>query len=149
MKISALALACALFAAPSYQVYAADSNRDAIARCLADSTTGKDRKDLARWVFVNMAQHPEVASIATISSENRERADQTAGLLYQKLFTVSCKTELAKALKESDMDAVKSGFESLGVLAMQELMANPAVLQAFTNIQKYLDLESLKSVPDK
>jgi hypothetical protein len=50
---------------------------------------------------------------------------------------------VTKALKENDTEAMKSGFESLGALAMQELMANPAVTAGFTNIQKYLDLESL------
>jgi hypothetical protein len=26
--------------------------------CMADSSTGKDRKELARWIFVAMSSHP-------------------------------------------------------------------------------------------
>ena len=43
--------------APSGATYATD---EALSRCLADNTSGRDRKDLARWVFFAMAAHPEI-----------------------------------------------------------------------------------------
>lgn len=37
---------------------------DALGSCLADNTTGKDRKELARWIFVAMSAHPEMRDLS-------------------------------------------------------------------------------------
>ena len=42
----------------------ADSAAD-LSTCVADNTSGKQRKDLARWVFFAMAAHPDFAAYAT------------------------------------------------------------------------------------
>ena len=36
-----------------------------LSSCLAENTWGKDRKDLAKWVFLAMASHPEIRQYAS------------------------------------------------------------------------------------
>ena len=37
---------------------------EALRTCLMDSTSGKDRKDLVKWIFFAMAAHPELKQYA-------------------------------------------------------------------------------------
>jgi len=143
MNFSKLLLAGLVIVLPISNPAFADSYSDAMATCLADSTTGKDRKDLARWMFAIMTLHPEVANIATISTEDREAAHKTAGLLLNRLLLDNCKKEFVASVK-NDSDATKASFEALGRMAMQELMVDPNVAKGMTNFIKYIDLQSLR-----
>ena len=117
---------------------------DDLARCLADSTTGKDRKDLARWIFAALASHPEVANIATVSPDNVEATIKTAGLKFNRLINENCKKEFIASVKTGDSAAIKSAFGALGQLAMQELMNDPSVAKTFSSFEKYIDIQNLK-----
>lgn len=119
---------------------------DAMSRCLANSTTGKDRTDLARWVFSGMAQHPDMADMAAISAEVRDSTNRTAGLLYNRLLTEACSKEFRAAVQNEGDSAAKSAFEQLGRLAMQELLSNPSVAAAFSTPEKYVDRDKLRSI---
>jgi hypothetical protein len=139
-KIATLVLALGACAPAFCGVYT-----DAVSRCLANSTTGKDRTDLARWIFAGMAQHPEMSDMATLSLEKRETVNRTAGALYTRLMTESCKKELREAIQNEGEEAVKSSFEFLGKLAMQELLTNPQVGAAFRGVDRYADTEKIRS----
>ena len=117
---------------------------DKLGSCLSDSTTGKDRKDLARGLIVVMALHPEVASVATVTQANRDAVVKTNALLYKRLLTQDCKSELKAAVEHEGSDSVRVGFEILGRLAMQELMSNPEVVKGFSAFAQYIDKNSLK-----
>jgi hypothetical protein len=49
---------------------------DALSTCFADRTSGKDRKDLARWIFLAMAAHPEMKEQATPTPPRQTRAHE-------------------------------------------------------------------------
>lgn len=117
---------------------------DAIGQCLANSTTGKDRIDLARWVFASMALHPDVISSSAITTEKREAINKSTGALFNRLLADNCNKEIKEAVKLEGQGAVRSAFESLGKLAMQELMSNPAVGAGFSGFEKYVDMKKLK-----
>lgn len=104
---------------------------DAIGQCFANSTTGKDRIELARWVFASMALHPDVVSSPAITPEKRESINKSTGALFNRLLSENCTKEVKEAVKFEGQAALKSAFESLGKLAMQELMSNPAVDAGF------------------
>jgi hypothetical protein len=122
----------------------ADVYEDNLSRCLSDSTSGKDRKDLARWVFSVMSSHPEITNISPISPENKLKVEQTAGKLYNRLLTVDCKPEIEAAFKNKSPTATKNAFEQLGRLAMMEIMTNPDVITSFSGISKYIDMSKLQ-----
>jgi hypothetical protein len=44
---------------------------------MADSSTGKDRKELARWIFVAMSSHPELKGLTTITPADQETRTRT------------------------------------------------------------------------
>lgn len=117
---------------------------DAVSRCFANSTTGKDRIDLARWVFANMALHPDVVNISAITLDKREEINKAAGTLFNRLLANDCNKEIKESIKFEDQAALKVAFESLGRLAMQELTSNPSVGSGFSGLEKFVDLKKLK-----
>lgn len=117
---------------------------DAIGQCFANSTTGKDRIELARWVFASMALHPDVVSSSAITPEKRESINKSTGELFNRLLADNCSKEIKEAVKFEGQAALKSAFESLGKLAMQELISNPAVGAGFSGFEKYVDMKKLK-----
>lgn len=135
---------CFVLSLLAFNLSYANGYADDISRCLSDSTSGKDRKDLARWVFTVMATHPEILKITSVTPKDRDSAEQAAGQLYNKLLTQDCKPQIEAAFKNKDATAARSAFEYLGKLAMQELMADPNVTKSFSGITKYIDFEKLR-----
>ena len=119
---------------------------EAFHQCLSDSTTGKDRTNLARWMFTGMAAHPSLADMATISPEAREATNKAAGILYTRLIAESCANEMKAAVKNEGEGSLKSSFEFLGRLAMQELVSNQNVASSFSSTEKYFDIEKIRGV---
>ena len=135
LHILAAALATSLFATAS----TAGPTADALASCIADNTTGKDRKDLAQWVVVAMAAHPDIRHLSKISEQGREELDKTLAKLATKLITESCAKEAKAAINAEGGASFEYAFSTLGRLAMQELTSNPAVNASFSSYTKYLD----------
>ena len=121
---------------------------DALKTCVADNTSGKDRKDLAKWVFFAMAAHPEIkpyvgANVAGPADES----SKTMATLVTRLLTDSCVGEVKAVMKTGQgSQAVKLAFTTLGALAMQELMADKAVQDAMGSFGRYVDQARLNGV---
>ena len=133
--VSALALSAVFMPADSI----AGPATDALAACVADNTTGKDRKDLAKWVFVAMSAHPEIKPLSKASDAVKESLDKNLATLATKLITESCRAEAHQAFSTEGEKSFEFAFHALGRLAMQELTTNPAVSASFSNYVKYLD----------
>lgn len=116
---------------------------DALGSCLADSTTGKDRKDLARWIFVALAAHPEIKALGNVSADARVDADQTMAALFTTLLTDRCKAQARTAVQQEGSGGVVAGFRTLGELAMKELMSNPDVATSLSGYERYIDRAKL------
>jgi hypothetical protein len=142
-KIYVLLLASFL-ALPAY----AGPYADALTQCLSSATTGKDRKDLAKWFVAVMSLHPEIAGLTMIPPEKRESINKTTGALYTRLMTEDCGKELKAVIKNEGRAAAGVGFEFLGRLAMQELISNPNVSGGISGIEKYVDQEKIRKTLD-
>ena len=140
-RILAIALLSLSFAQPSF----AGPAQDEMSKCLTDSTTGKDRKDLARWIFTVMTLHPEVASISSVTPEMRRATDKAAGTLLSRLLTKDCKAQFIAQYKD-DPQSVKDSFEALGRMAMQELTANPNVTAGMSGFIQYMDMNAMQTM---
>jgi len=112
---------------------------DALSGCLADNTTGKDRKELVQWIFVAVTAHPEIKPFSNVTEANREDADKKMAALATRLMTESCKVEFKKAIETEGRTGVENAFGLLGQLAMKEIMSNPSVNESFAAYAKYLD----------
>lgn len=117
----------------------AQSATDALGRCLADNTTGKDRKDLARWIFSAMASHPDMKPLSAVTTADLDAVSRTAGGLFTRLLADTCPKEAKAAMDSGGTAAIQTGFQVLGQLAMQELMTNPQVGASMTVLERHID----------
>lgn len=119
---------------------------DAMTHCLADSTTGKDRIDLARMMFSVIALHPDLTDIASILPDKRDNIYKSSGLIYNRLMGEVCNKELKAAIQFEGEAAAKAGYEFLGKLAMQELISNPSVTSGFSDAGKHIDTKKILGI---
>jgi hypothetical protein len=122
---------------------------DALSACLADNTTGKDRKDMARWVFVGMASHPEIKNLSNVTDANRDELDRIIAALFTKLVTERCPVQAKLAMEKDGNAAFQAAFGIIGQLAMQELMSNPNVNSSFSKFSRYIDQNKMSSTFSK
>jgi len=122
----------------SMPVLAASSPTNAFSTCMVDSLTGKERKDLAKWIFLSMTAHPDIKPFSSATPAEIKSSDQSIGKLITRLLTVDCPTQLIAANKANPR-AVQNAFKLVGQVAMQELMTNEATMKALTNYAKYTD----------
>jgi hypothetical protein len=111
-----------------------------LSSCVADNTSGKQRKELARWIFLAMAAHPDLKQFT--SSEviaARELTDKATAALFEILITDQCATEANAVFKEHGSPGLQVAFEALGRLAMQELMSNPELMAAMSAFERHID----------
>jgi len=118
---------------------------DALSACLADHTSGKDRKDLAKWIFLAMAAHPELSEISAVTDQAKLRSDQFMGRLLTRLVSEDCVKEAKDAMEKEGGSAMKSAFSALGSLAMQELMSNPAVNTSISTFEAHVDQDKIRA----
>lgn len=118
----------------------------ALTTCVADNTTGKDRKDMARWIFVVMSAHPEILRLSNVSEADRDQLDKTLAAIVTRLLTENCQAQAKLAIEtEGNETPLRTAFEAIGKLAMQELMSNTEVTSATTSFAKYLDTNKITS----
>jgi hypothetical protein len=140
--ICCLALIFGLFtAAPAFS--GAPTNQ--LGSCMVDSLNGKERKQLARWIFFAIAAHPEINSFSNVTQNDLDTTDEIIGKLITRLLVKDCPEEL-KAANRANPLAVQQSFELVGQVAVQELMNDEHVLQAITNYSRYTDLETISAL---
>jgi len=123
----------------------ADPSSDKLANCLVENLNGKERKNLAKWVFFAIAAHPEIKSYSSISDDNRIENDKYVASVIMRLLTENCPKELKTAYSVNPQ-AIVSSFELVGRVAMQELMTNENVTKSLSSYTKYADLEKVNKV---
>jgi hypothetical protein len=116
-----------------------------LGNCMVDSLNGKERKELAKWIFFAMAAHPEINSYSKATEQDITESDEFIGKLITRLLTDDCSTEFIAAVK-IDPRNVEKAFGLVGQVAMQELMTNQNVTKAITNYIKYVDQDKLNSL---
>ena len=113
--------------------------------CLIDALNGKERKKLAKWIFLAMAAHPDISVFSNASKKEVDSTDQYLGNLITRLLVEDCPSEL-KLANDSDPLAMQNAFELVGQVAMQEIMTNQSVMRAITGYAKYADTEKISSI---
>ena len=145
MKLSKIVLLL-LLSITSFSAFA-DSAANDLATCMTDNTTGKDRKDMARWIFIAMAAHPEMKDISAVTPEAREAASKGMAALVTRLLTEQCVTQARALIGQGAnvTNALTTSFGALGQVAMRELMADPRVNDETRDFTKYLDRQKFEA----
>lgn len=121
---------------------------EALGNCLKDNTSGKDRKDLARWIFVSMSAHPEIRSLASINEQTRTGTNKQMADLVTRLLTVNCAAQ-ARAASQEGPAGMMASFKSLGEVAMMELTSNPAVAESISAYVQFVDRKKVEDALGK
>jgi hypothetical protein len=138
-------VAILLFASPL--AAQAEAPEDTLSSCLADNTSAKNRRDLARWLFFAMAAHPEIKQYVNAAAlEASEEAHKNAAATFTRLVTESRAQQTQAAFKAGGTKALEVPFRTLGQLAMQELMSNREVSASMSAFDKYIDRDKLNQV---
>jgi hypothetical protein len=121
---------------------------DSLRTCLMDSTSGKDRKDLVKWIFFAMAAHPELKQYAAANTVTAaDEGSKRMGALVSRLLTESCATETKAVMKSGEAGrSLEVAFEGLGKIAMQELMTDKAVQDSMGVFMRYFDQKRLNEM---
>lgn len=123
----------------------AENGAKTLGNCLVDSLNGKERKILARWIFLSMASHPDIKTYSKASATDVNNTDKVVGQLITRLLVDDCPSQLKSANKQDPL-AVQKSFELVGKVAMQELMSNQNVMKAITNYAQYADIEKINAI---
>ncbi|MBU3020368.1 hypothetical protein [Aestuariibacter sp. A3R04] len=115
-----------------------------LGQCLVDSLNGKERKELAKWIYFSMAAHPDITDFSNITPADRESTDKAIGALVTRLLGEDCPTQFKAAMAVDPM-ATQRAFELVGQVAMGELMQNEAVTRSISNYANHMDLSVIQA----
>lgn len=114
--------------------------------CLTDSMNGKERKNLAKWIFLGMSSHSIIKPYANVTENDLESSNKYVGELITRLITEDCPKQANTASKAMGSAAFEQAFKVVGEVAMQELMTEPSVGKSLGAFEKYLDQEKFNKV---
>ncbi|MBY7669135.1 hypothetical protein [Vibrio anguillarum] len=114
--------------------------------CLTDSLNGKERKNLAKWIYLGMSSHSVIKPFSNVSAKDLEISDQYVGKLITRLITEDCPKQAKAASKVLGTAAFEQAFKVVGQVAMQELMTESSVGKSLGGFEKYLDQDKFNQV---
>ena len=131
-----LALAAALAALP---VLAPAQVPAVLGKCIVANLSPGDRQDIARWVFLSMAVHPDVRQLSAENTKATEEAARKMGALFTRTLRDMCSTEVGEAAGTGGTPVVASAINFFTQLGIQELMTNKDVLATHSSFGRYAD----------
>lgn len=112
--------------------------------CLTDALTGKERKDLAKWIFFSMSTHSSITNYTNIPADDVETSNKQMGALITRLLTDDCPENARAAMNTEGSKAFEYAFGIVGQVAMQELMTEQSVSAALAQYEKHLNQQKLQ-----
>lgn len=109
--------------------------------CLTESLNGKERKLLAKWVFLSISAHSTIKPYSSASPKDIDDSNRYVGGLITRLMTEDCPSQAKAAFEENGARAFEDAFRVVGEVAMMELMNEPAVGESLGAFEQYLDQE--------
>ena len=114
-----------------------------LGKCIVESITPNDRQDLARWVFLSMAAHPEVKQFSVARAEAAEAVARKVGVLFTRTMRDVCAKEVQEAARLDGPPVVSSAINFFAQLGVQELMVNKDVLATLSAFSQFADREGI------
>jgi hypothetical protein len=119
---------------------------DDMAKCLVKAASPDDQTVFIKWLFAAIALHPDVASMASISPQQRDEFSKRAGALFQRLLTESCRSETQQAIRYEGPATIQYAFQVFGQAAAGNLFSNPSVAVGMKDLTKYIDQDKIKAL---
>ena len=140
-----LTIACTIVAALSspsaWSQSIATPNADtmALGKCLVGKSNGEDRILIAQWVGASIAMSPEMQDIVTVDAQAKDRLDRRIAETFTRLMSEDCRSEMTVMVRKNDAMGIQAASGMLGQMAMQELLRDPATMQALIAYGRYMD----------
>ncbi len=115
------------------------ASSEALSKCLTMKSTGQDRLTFASWMVAALASAPQMKDVATIAPGKKDQLDREFARVFTRLIAVDCAELSRPLLKGRDKEAFRTGGETLGRMAMQELLSNPDAAKSMEAFAKYID----------
>jgi hypothetical protein len=93
-----------------------------------------------------MTAHPELRELSSVNPTTRGETYQSFAAIFTRLLSENCPREARAVIKTEGGEALGKAFESLGRLAIQELMTNTEVQGAIGAFEKFVDRPKVESV---
>lgn len=146
MNITTRIAAATILLVASMAPAVASPAAEAVGLCLTDSTTGKDRKDLARWIFLAMAEHPEIRELAKVPTTAGDESARTVASLVTRLIVDSCPKQIEQLIRAEGPSSLSTAFGFLGNVAFQELVTNEQVSKSIQQYHRYIDRSKMDAI---
>ncbi len=111
--------------------------------CLVQSSTGGQRLALAQWIAHAIISHPNVRQSIAAPQEVLDDADRRMAGVFTDLVAEACRDESRDAVREGG-NSFELAFETLGRIAMVELMNNRDVTRRIEGFAQYLDRQQFE-----
>ena len=81
--VLALGFSLTLTAAPAM----AGEATEGFSACLVKSTSEADKKALVKWIFIAIAEHPDISAFATITETDKMESSKAVGMMMTRLVS--------------------------------------------------------------
>jgi hypothetical protein len=119
---------------------------DDMAKCLVKSTSAEDRTTLVKWMFSVITLHPDLTSMAAISSQQRDALTKSTGALFQKLMLETCRAEAKQAYANEGPQTFEYAFRVLGEVASRGMFTDSHVSEGMKALASTFDEKKMKEL---
>lgn len=121
----------------------ASTTVDALSQCLVQGTTPSDKTTVLQWTFAALAQHPDLNSMSSISTTQKEQLDQNLAQVLQRILVEQCSTQTKAVIQAEGFEAVGTSFQELGTITGNEILKTPQVKNQLNGVLKHVDMGKL------
>lgn len=114
--------------------------------CLVEKTTGEDRLDLIKWMYVGMSGHPTLSAMNSVTDGDKVAANKKMGALFNRLLAKDCAADFKGVYQQHGQAGIQAAFGVLGEVAMAELMQNPAVTSDLMLFTEHVDVDAFEKM---
>lgn len=136
LLLPAALLSLGLHALPA----AAGPQAEALGQCFVDSTSAEEKTTISRWLFIVLAQQPEVRDLATIAPASQQETDRAMAKLLERMVTEACRSQAQQMLSQEGPRGLKQAVEIFGQASARKTFAEPEVAKAVNGFTRYLDM---------
>ncbi|GAB2512726.1 hypothetical protein [Lysobacter humi (ex Lee et al. 2017)] len=139
-RLHSIVFAAALLAAGEAS---AGEAGDRLGRCLVDAAKPADRTALVRWMVSALAVHPDLDGLVVIDTAQRDAAERAAATTFERLVAVDCAHAARGAIAVEGADSFGAAFQTLGELAMTEVVEQRDVQAGVGGLLRHVDMLKL------
>ena len=112
---------------------------DRFTACMLDNTSDRDKVILVKWLFILLAEHPNLNNDFPVSENDKVAADMAVADYISYLIGQRCLEETKNVIKYEGEDAFLRAFEYLGEVAVMLLIQDEDVNRGFERYIQYVD----------